>query len=47
MLREGGKHTIWHNPDLDVRAPVPRHREIPMGSRDLPPALRSPAPAPR
>ena len=32
MLREGGKHTIWHNPALDVRVPVPRHREIQIGT---------------
>ena len=32
VLREGGKHTIWHNPALDIRAPVPRHREIPIGT---------------
>jgi len=32
VLREGGKHTIWHNSALDVRAPVPRHREIPIGT---------------
>jgi mRNA interferase HicA len=32
VLREGAKHTIWHNPPADVRAPVPRHREIPTGT---------------
>ena len=43
-LREGAKHTIWHNPARDARAPVPRHRETDRHSaRDLPPALDSAA----
>jgi len=32
VLREGANHTIWHNPPADLRAPVPRHREIPAGT---------------
>jgi hypothetical protein len=31
-LREGAKHAIWVNPERDARAPVPRHREIPIGT---------------
>jgi hypothetical protein len=31
-LREGGKHAIWANMASDLRAPVPRHREIPAGT---------------
>ncbi|MBA3331223.1 MAG: type II toxin-antitoxin system HicA family toxin [Actinobacteria bacterium] len=31
-LREGAKHTIWVNPTRELRAPVPRHREIPVGT---------------
>jgi predicted RNA binding protein YcfA (HicA-like mRNA interferase family) len=31
-LREGTNHAIWSNPDRDLRAPVPRHREIPTGT---------------
>jgi mRNA interferase HicA len=31
-IREGANHTLWANPPLDVRAPVPRHREIPAGT---------------
>jgi hypothetical protein len=29
VLREGLTHTIWRNQLADLRAPVPRHREIP------------------
>jgi mRNA interferase HicA len=32
VIREGGRHTIWSNAALDRRAPVPRHREIPVGT---------------
>lgn len=32
VLREGGRHTIWHNPKPGLRAPIPRHREIPIGT---------------
>ncbi|MGH3006544.1 MAG: type II toxin-antitoxin system HicA family toxin [Gaiellaceae bacterium] len=32
VLREGANHAIWHNPAQDLRAPVPRHREIPIGT---------------
>ena len=32
VLREGAKHTIWRNRTRDLRAPVPRHREIPIGT---------------
>jgi mRNA interferase HicA len=28
-LREGAKHSIWHNPRLKRRTSVPRHVEIP------------------
>ncbi|MDP8967894.1 MAG: type II toxin-antitoxin system HicA family toxin [Actinomycetota bacterium] len=31
-LRQGAKHTIWHNPPAHLRTPVPRHREIPSGT---------------
>jgi len=31
-LREGANHAIWTNAILDLRAPVPRHREIPAGT---------------
>jgi len=32
MLREGARHSIWCNRAHDLRAPVPRHREIPAGT---------------
>jgi hypothetical protein len=32
VLREGAKHVIWRNTERDLRAPVPRHREIPIGT---------------
>jgi hypothetical protein len=32
MLREGANHSIWINRARDVRAPVPRYREIPIGT---------------
>jgi mRNA interferase HicA len=28
LLREGAKHSWWHNPGLNTRSAVPRHREI-------------------
>jgi mRNA interferase HicA len=28
MLREGGRHSWWHNPSRNRRSAVPRHREI-------------------
>ncbi len=28
MLREGGRHSWWHNPALNKRSAVPRHTEI-------------------
>lgn len=28
-LRDGAKHSVWHNPDAKRRATVPRHAEIP------------------
>ena len=28
LLREGGRHSWWHNPDQNRRSAVPRHREI-------------------
>jgi len=32
LIREGANHEIWANPPLDLRAPMPRHREIPIGT---------------
>jgi mRNA interferase HicA len=32
VIREGGRHTIWSSAVLDRRAPVPRHREVPLGT---------------
>jgi mRNA interferase HicA len=28
LLREGGKHSWWHNPQQNRRSSVPRHTEI-------------------
>ncbi len=28
LLREGGRHSWWHNSLLNTRSAVPRHREI-------------------
>ena len=28
LLREGGRHSWWHNPALNRRSAVPRHSEI-------------------
>ena len=28
LLREGGRHSWWHNPTLNRRSAVPRHNEI-------------------
>ena len=28
LLRRGGKHDIYHNPETGCTEPVPRHREI-------------------
>ena len=28
LLREGGKHSWWHNVVLNTRSAVPRHNEI-------------------
>ena len=28
LLREGGRHSWWHNPAENERPAVPRHREI-------------------
>ncbi|MCH6549377.1 MAG: type II toxin-antitoxin system HicA family toxin [Proteobacteria bacterium] len=28
LLREGGRHSWWHNPDKNKRSAVPRHTEI-------------------
>lgn len=27
-LREGGKHSIWHNPALKKYSTIPRHTEL-------------------
>jgi len=29
LLREGGRHSWWHNPAQNRRSAVPRHTEIP------------------
>jgi len=28
LLREGGRHSWWHNPELNKRSAIPRHSEI-------------------
>lgn len=28
LLREGGRHSWWHNPGINRRSAVPRHNEI-------------------
>ncbi|MDT3778339.1 type II toxin-antitoxin system HicA family toxin [Nitrospira sp. MA-1] len=28
FLREGGRHSWWHNPNLNKRSAIPRHTEI-------------------
>lgn len=28
LLREGGRHSWWHNPEQNRRSAIPRHREI-------------------
>ena len=28
LLREGGKHSWWHHPELNKRSAIPRHVEI-------------------
>jgi len=28
LLREGGKHSWWHNPVMNSRSAIPRHSEI-------------------
>ncbi|MBD2620707.1 type II toxin-antitoxin system HicA family toxin [Microcystis flos-aquae FACHB-1344] len=28
LIRRGGKHDIYHNPDTGKTEPIPRHREI-------------------
>lgn len=28
LLRHGGRHDIWQNPDTGQKQPVPRQREI-------------------
>ncbi len=28
QLREGGRHSWWHNPSSNKRSAIPRHREI-------------------
>ncbi|HET9211489.1 MAG TPA: type II toxin-antitoxin system HicA family toxin [Thermoanaerobaculia bacterium] len=28
LLREGGRHSWWHNPSQNKRSSVPRHSEI-------------------
>ena len=28
LLREGGRHSWWHNPEKNRRTAVPRHTEV-------------------
>jgi len=28
LLREGGRHSWWHNPSQNKRSAIPRHTEI-------------------
>lgn len=28
LLREGGRHSWWHNPSQNSRSAIPRHSEI-------------------
>jgi mRNA interferase HicA len=28
LLREGGRHSWWHNPKQNKRSAVPRHKEV-------------------
>ena len=28
LLREGGNHSWWHQPELNRRSAIPRHNEI-------------------
>ncbi|MDI7266521.1 MAG: type II toxin-antitoxin system HicA family toxin [Myxococcota bacterium] len=28
LLREGGRHSWWHNPGRNKRSAVPRHNEV-------------------
>ncbi len=28
LLREGARHSWWHNPDKNKRSSVPRHTEV-------------------
>ena len=28
LLREGGRHSWWHNPFQNKRSAIPRHREV-------------------
>ncbi|MEE7626562.1 type II toxin-antitoxin system HicA family toxin [Methylobacter sp. Wu8] len=28
LLREGGRHSWWHNPEQNKRSAIPRHAEI-------------------
>jgi mRNA interferase HicA len=28
LLREGGRHSWWHNPDQNKRSAIPRHAEV-------------------
>ena len=28
LLREGGSHSWWQNPNRNLRSAIPRHREI-------------------
>ncbi len=28
LLREGGRHSWWHNPALNKRSAIPRHTEV-------------------
>jgi len=28
LFREGSRHSWWHNPELNKRSAIPRHKEI-------------------
>jgi mRNA interferase HicA len=28
LLREGARHSIWHNPENDKTSAIPRHQEV-------------------
>ena len=32
LYRQQGPHEIWVNPDTERRAPIPKHRELKLGT---------------